>query len=61
MRNELAIMRETYEKRMKENRDEIDAMKRKNMLELKKVRDELKASEHSREYLEIRLKSLTAV
>ena len=61
MRNELSIMRETYEKRMKENRDEIDGMKRKSMLELKKIRDELKASEHSREYLEIRLKSFTAV
>jgi chromosome segregation ATPase len=61
MRNELAIMRETYEKRVKEARDEIDTLKRKNMLELKKVKDDLKASEHSKDYLEIRLKALNAI
>lgn len=61
MRNEMNIMRETYEKRIKDTRDEIDAIKRKHFGEVKKVKDELKSAEHAKEYLEIRLKSLNGM
>ena len=59
MRNEMNIMRETFEKRVKDSRDEIDNMKRKHFADLKKARDDLRSAEHTREYLEIRLKSFT--
>ena len=58
MRNELAMMRETYEKRLKEARDEIDTLKRKHSIEVKKFKDEIKLCEHSKEYLEIKLKAI---
>lgn len=61
MRNEMNIMRETFEKRIKDTRDEIDNMKRKHFADVKKVKDELKSAEHAREYLEIRLKSLNGM
>lgn len=57
MRNELTIMRGAYEKRLKEARDEIDAVKKKQMFEVKKLKDEIKQCEHSKEYLEIKLKA----
>lgn len=58
MRHELYIMKETYEKRLKDLRDEIDLIKKKSANEVKKLKDDFKSSEHSREYLEIRLKAL---
>ena len=58
MRNELTLMREAYEKRLKDARDENSNLKKKQINEVKKLKDEIKQCEHSKTYLEIQLKSI---
>ncbi|CAG9334450.1 unnamed protein product [Blepharisma stoltei] len=57
MRNELSMMRETYEKKLKELRDVYEAHKRKSYLDVKQLKDDLKNAEHSREMSELRMRS----
>ena len=58
MRHELTIMRDAYEKKIKEFRDEIDSIKKKNLTEVRKLKEDIKVVESAKEYLEIRIKAL---
>lgn len=57
MRHELAMMRESYEKKIKEIKESNEANKKKSWQEIKQLKEDIKHAEHSREIAELRLKS----